>query len=217
MIRGVLLFALLSVHPVFGSVQSLPALPNGTTASAVQVDGAGNIYVAGSLVPQTPKSTADITDAFAAKLSPDGSQVIWLTTLSGSSADSASALALGSDGSVYLTGDSQSTDFPTTQGSMQPALGNAAQAFAAKLSPAGVVVYATFLAVTGSRSMHRGIFMRPAHSRGPRGRSRRPRRERFRPSPPQIHPRPRAFSSAFLAISPARFSTSRKSIRQEPS
>ncbi len=145
MIRGIPLFALLSVYQVFGSVQSLPALPNGTSASAIQVDGSGNIYVAGSITPQAPKSTTDVSDAFAAKLSPDGSQVIWFTTLSGSSADHASALALGSDSSVYLTGDTQSADFPTTQGSMQPVLGNGAQAFAAKLSATGAIVYATFI------------------------------------------------------------------------
>jgi uncharacterized protein (TIGR03437 family) len=147
-IRGILLFALLSVYQVFGGVQSLPALPNGTTATAVQVDASGNIYLAGSIVPQTPKSTADTIDAFAAKLSPDGSQVIWFTTLAGSSADSASAVALGSDGSVYLMGDSESADFPTTKGSMQPAMGNAAQAFAAKLSATGAMVYATFIGGT---------------------------------------------------------------------
>src|SRR5580693_7588939 len=134
MVRGALLFTLLSVYQVFGGVQNLPALPCGACAVAVQVGASGNIYVAGSIVPQSPKSTADTTDAFAAKLSPDGSQVIWFTTLAGSSADSASALALGPDGSVYLMGDSVSADFPTTKGSMQPAMGNAAQAFAAKLS-----------------------------------------------------------------------------------
>jgi uncharacterized protein (TIGR03437 family) len=156
MIRGILLFALLSVYQVFGGVQNLPALPCGACAVAVQVDASGNIYVAGSIVPQAPKATADTTDAFAAKLSPDGSQVIWFTTLAGSSADSASALALGPDGSVYLMGDSVSADFPTTKGSMQPAMGNAAQAFAAKLSATGAMVYATFIggtAVTYSGSV----------------------------------------------------------------
>jgi len=131
---------------MFGSVQSLPALPIGVAASAVQVDASGNIYVAGWIPPRTPKSTADGTDAFVAKLSPDGSQIIWSTTLGGSSADSAAALALGSDGSVYVTGDTQSADFPATSGSMQPTIGNSSgQGFAAKLDPRGVVVYATYI------------------------------------------------------------------------
>jgi uncharacterized protein (TIGR03437 family) len=112
------------------------------------VDASGNIYVAGSITPQSPKTSADTMDAFAAKLSPDGSQVIWFTTLAGSSDDSVSAMVLGSDGSVYLTGNTQSADFPTTKGSMQPALGYAGQAFAAKLTSAGAIVYSTFVGGT---------------------------------------------------------------------
>jgi uncharacterized protein (TIGR03437 family) len=148
MIRGIALFLLIFVNQTFGDVQNLSALPSGTSASAIQVDASGYIYVAGSITPQSPKSTADTMDAFAAMLSPDASHVIWFTTLAGSSVDSISAIAVGFDGSIYLMGDSQSTDFPTTKGSMQPGLGSAAQAFAAKLSPAGAVVYATFLGGT---------------------------------------------------------------------
>lgn len=146
MLRGLIVLIFFSANQMFGSVQSLPALPIGVAASAVQVDASGNIYVAGWIPPRTPKSTADGTDAFVAKLSPDGSQIIWSTTLGGSSADSAAALALGSDGSVYVTGDTQSADFPATSGSMQPTIGNSSgQGFAAKLDPRGVVVYATYI------------------------------------------------------------------------
>jgi uncharacterized protein (TIGR03437 family) len=145
-LRGLIVLIFFSANQMFGSVQSLPALPIGVAASAVQVDASGNIYVAGWIPPRTPKSTADGTDAFVAKLSPDGSQIIWSTTLGGSSADSAAALALGSDGSVYVTGDTQSADFPATSGSMQPTIGNSSgQGFAAKLDPRGVVVYATYI------------------------------------------------------------------------
>jgi hypothetical protein len=145
MIRGVILFIVVSLGEAFGGVQNLPALPNGVTAAAVQVDASGNIYVAGAITPSAPKSASDTSDAYVAKLSPDGSQVLWSATLGGSSVDRAPALALGSDGSVYLNGYTTSVDFPTTQGSMQPGLGySVGQAFAAKLSPAGAAVYATF-------------------------------------------------------------------------
>jgi len=51
------------------------------------------------------------------------------------------------DGSVYLTGNTASSDFPTTPGSMQTAKGNSGneQAFAAKLDPKGKLVYATYI------------------------------------------------------------------------
>ena len=108
----------------------------------MQVDANGNIYVAGWFYPKPPSAP---THAFVGKLSPDGSQVLWWTVLSGSGDDRVYAMALGSDNSVYVTGTTQSPDFPTTNGSMQPATSAAGQAFAAKLSPNGAVVYATYI------------------------------------------------------------------------
>jgi len=117
----------------------LPPLPNGATAHAVQLDAAGNIYLAGS-VPQNGG------DAFVAKLSPDGSQILYWTVLSGSANDSASAIALGPDGSAYVTGTTASADFDTTPGSMQPAQGyKGLQAFAARLDPSGKVAWSTYI------------------------------------------------------------------------
>ena len=143
MLRGLLLLFFLSAIPAFsGSVQTLPALPNAIVANAVQVDAAGNIYVAGWFYPNLP---AFLAHAFVGKLSPDASQVIWWTVLSGSQDDRIYAMALGSDNSVYVTGTTQSQDFPTTNGALQPATSAASQAFAAKLSPSGAVVYATYI------------------------------------------------------------------------
>ena len=80
MLRGLPLLFFLSAIQLFGAVQPLPALPNATVANSVQVDAAGNIYVAGWFYPHPPAFPAH---AFVGKLSPDGSQVIWWTVLSG--------------------------------------------------------------------------------------------------------------------------------------
>jgi len=124
-----------------GNVQVLSGLPAATNVNAVQVDSSGYIYVAGKFY-----SASSVGHAFVGKLSPDGSQTIWWTVMSGSQNDSVQAMTLGADNSIYVTGITQSADFPTTRGSMQPSTTIAySQAFAAKLNTGGQVVYATYV------------------------------------------------------------------------
>jgi uncharacterized protein (TIGR03437 family) len=150
MLRGFLLIFLFSANQAFGgTVQPLPALPNGAIANAVQVDSAGNIYVAGEYFPN-PQNPNAPGHAIVGKLSPDGSQVIWWTVLAGSQNDSATALVLGSDNSAYVTGTTYSPDFPTTPGSFQPTPSALGEAFAAKLGPTGTIVYSTYIGGSGS-------------------------------------------------------------------
>src|SRR6266849_5627145 len=119
MSRGLILFLSLAALPMFASnVQLLSSLPNGAVSNAIQLDAAGNIYVAGSV---TPANIHDSADAFVAKLSPDGSKLIYFTVMAGSSSDVATALVLGSDGSAYVTGNTGSSDFPVTAGALQTA------------------------------------------------------------------------------------------------
>src|SRR6266853_174727 len=112
MSRGLALLASLTAAQLFGgNVQLLSSLPNAAVSKAMQLDAAGNIYLAG-LTPQNPQAPQNTSDAFVAKLSADGSKLVYFTILSGSSDDAASGIALGSDGSAYVTGSMGSTDFP---------------------------------------------------------------------------------------------------------
>jgi uncharacterized protein (TIGR03437 family) len=145
MFRRFSILILCLAPPLFASnVQLLASLPNGAVSTAIQLDRAGNIYVAGytvSAISQSPQ------DAFVAKLSPDGSKLIYLTFLSGSQQDSATAMALGADGSAYVTGNTQSGDFPVSAGALQatnPRPGQL-QGFLVKLDPAGAIAYATYI------------------------------------------------------------------------
>lgn len=119
--------------------------------TAIAVDGAGAAYVVGQtqstgfLGGGTPSGGSD---AFVAKLSPDGSAVAWSTYLGGTGLDQANGVAVGGEG-VVVGGWTTSTDFPTSA-PIQGANAGIKDAFLTKLSPAGTLVRSTYLGGGGS-------------------------------------------------------------------
>lgn len=141
-LRFIVVASLLTFSCAAGVSSILTQLPN-TGVNALQVDPAGNIYVAGF------RGTVGIPasyDAFVSKLSPDGSQILYTTTFAGSKSDVAVALAIDSSGAAYILGQTQSPDFPVTSGALQSSLlAPDQQGFVAKVDAQGNVVYATFI------------------------------------------------------------------------
>jgi hypothetical protein len=91
------------------------------SANGIALDGAGNIYIAGStastdfpVIGAAQGSTGGSGDAFAAKISADDAHVVYATYLGGTGADQALAIAVDQSNSAYITGSTTSTDFPTT-------------------------------------------------------------------------------------------------------
>jgi hypothetical protein len=118
----------------------------------IAADTSGNAYVAGS-TRSTDFPTAHAlqaasggsTDGFVAKLSPSGSALVYSTYLGGTLSDQAIGIAVDPSGSAYVTGVTQSNDFPTVS-PLQAASGGSSDAFVAKLNPAGsALVYSTHL------------------------------------------------------------------------
>ncbi len=88
-------------------------------------------------------------DAFVSKLNINGSQLVYSTYLGGASEDLAFGIALDSSGSVYVTGDTLSTDF-NTSAPLQAANRGGFDAFVTKINPAGsVLTYSTYLGGSG--------------------------------------------------------------------
>ncbi|MCZ2114917.1 MAG: SBBP repeat-containing protein [Anaerolineae bacterium] len=126
----------------------------------IAVDGAGSAYATGYTYSTNFPTTAGayITshrggsiDAFVTKLKPDGSGPVYSTYLGGSDVDYGYAIAVDAAGGAYVTGDTKSSNFPTTPDKIH---GRARDydAYVLRLNPAGDgLVYATFLggAVTG--------------------------------------------------------------------
>ena len=72
------------------------------------------------------------------------------TYIGGSGVDQAFAIALGADGSIFLTGNTTSANFPTTVGGFQPAAGGAVDVFVVKVNSAFTArMYSTFIGGLG--------------------------------------------------------------------
>ena len=127
----------------------------------IAVDGSGGVYVTGytysSDFPTTP-GAFDTTfnggdyDVFVVKLNPSGAgraDLAYATFLGGSSYDDGDHIAVDRSGSVYVTGDTYSSNFPTTLGAFDTTQNGGADVFVVKLSPSGTgpadLAYATFL------------------------------------------------------------------------
>jgi RHS repeat-associated protein len=129
-------------------------------ARAIAVDASGNAYVSGitsstDFPTLSPFQTINHggSDVFVTKLNPAGSAVVFSTYLGGSADDAASGIAVDSAGNLYITGNVDSSNFPTTSGAFQTTFGGMGggpwrfgDAFVAKLNPTGsALLYSTYL------------------------------------------------------------------------
>lgn len=131
------------------------------SGQGIAVDSSGNAYIAGytnsTNFPITPGSLqpafgggtcsgAPCNDAFITKLNPTGSGLVYSTYFGGNNVDQAQAMALDTNGNVYITGFTASSNLPTTPGVVQPGFGGGADAFLMKLNSQGTgMIYSTYL------------------------------------------------------------------------
>lgn len=152
-------------------------------AADLVVDSAGRLYITGLVedrhsigeFPLTPGAVDTtvptgwwVTKAYLIKFNPAGggqSDLFYSTYLGGTGADEGHALALGDDGTVYLTGETASLDFPTTAGAFDRDCGTdptcnqgRGDAFITRINPnpagsaAANLLYSTYLGGGGGEN-----------------------------------------------------------------
>ncbi|HEX3746610.1 MAG TPA: SBBP repeat-containing protein [Bryobacteraceae bacterium] len=128
--------------------------------TAIAVDSSGSAYVTGAVRSpdfplvnpiQAKLGSHAVDDAFVAKFNPAGSALIYSTYLGGASEDEAYALAIDQTGDAYVTGRTNSSDFPLAN-AIQPTR-FAFDMFVTELDPSGsVLLFSTFVGGNGSES-----------------------------------------------------------------
>jgi hypothetical protein len=135
---------------------------------AIAVDSAGQAYVGGNTAaldfPTTaggfqrnaggcPNIDGTYCDGFLTELNASGTGLVYSTFVGGTDQDRVQGVALDTSGNVYITGQTVSTDFPTTPGayltSIPPTLHSHTFAFIEKIDPrqsgSASLVYSTFV------------------------------------------------------------------------
>ena len=127
----------------------------------IAVDNSGNCYVTGSTnshdFPTRNPFQGTISgeqDAFVTKLNPSGEALEYSTYLGGSGEDEASGIAVDNSGNCYVTGYTESDDFPI-KNPLQDIIRGDQDAFVTKLNISGnALLYSTYL---GGSSSDKGV------------------------------------------------------------
>jgi hypothetical protein len=125
-------------HYVFASYYGVDAV----SGQAIALDRAGSVYIAGSTngdVPSSGQLESGIGGMFLAKFSPDGSHLLFGTNFGGgglgSSTEAVIGMGVGTDGTVYLAGNTPGPDFPYLITADRLPIGPGQEMFAAAFDP----------------------------------------------------------------------------------
>ncbi|MGA2029387.1 MAG: SBBP repeat-containing protein [Verrucomicrobiota bacterium] len=137
---------------------------NNDAAYGIAVDSSNNTYVTGYTTSTNFPTTnavqtylAGTQNAFVTKFAPSGTAVIYSTYLGGTNADTGEGIAADALGNAYVTGYTDSTNFPATNafqgllnGITNIAVPPPYDAFVTKFNASGSLSYSTFLGGTNS-------------------------------------------------------------------
>ncbi len=134
--------------------------------ASVAVDAEGNIYVAGDTSSDdfpTTEGALDTTfnggkDIFVSKFDPGLTRLLASTYLGGSGEEFGCGLAIDGDGNVIISGQTDSTDFPTTERSFDRSHNGNKDVFVSKLSgDLTALLASTYLGGSGGDTVFRSF------------------------------------------------------------
>lgn len=128
-------------------------------ANDIKIDSSGNVYVAGATGSNDFPGPTGFDDravddgVLVFKLTTGGGSLAWASFFGGSTkgyTEFASALDVDGSGNVYVTGETNDTDFPTTSGTFSSVPLGSHDAFVCKISADGSsLLWSTYLGGTG--------------------------------------------------------------------
>lgn len=129
--------------------------------NGIAVDALGNAYMAGRSLstdfPTTPgvfqrQRSNSCCNVIVSKLDPTGAKLLFSTYLGGDVGEEGHGIAVDPQGNVYVTSQTASTTFPTTEGALQRKYGGGTyDVTVTKLDPQATrLVYSTYLGGSGT-------------------------------------------------------------------
>jgi hypothetical protein len=126
------------------------------SGSGIAVDSSRNAYVTGSTTSTNfPTvnplfSSGGPGDAFVTEIGTQGNALVYSTYLGGAGADEGKGIAVDASGDAFVTGYTESSNFPTIN-PLQSSLAGSANAFITEITPGGsALVYSTYLGGGGT-------------------------------------------------------------------
>jgi hypothetical protein len=140
--------------------------------SSIAIDASGNAYITGvtwssnypttSGAYQTSLGGVNAINTFVTKLNSTGTALLYSTYIGGNNDDEGASIAVDASGNAYITGETWSSNYPTTNGAFQTSYpgsvynegsDNTSNAFVTKLNSTGsALVYSTFIGGSGNPS-----------------------------------------------------------------
>ncbi len=128
----------------------------GDLVTGIALDPDGNVVVVGKSdssdfpIPEGSEEAYGGTDAFLARLSGDGSELLAATFLGGERSDEITSVTLDEAGRAIVTGKTTSDDFPVTQNAFQENRASDEDAFLVHFTPDDAeITYATYFGGAG--------------------------------------------------------------------